>query len=280
MPNAEKIEPGLNDDFSEYTIIKDDGTLDNIQADEDEEGEEENQIEDKEFADLDEVVKSLPKDLPEDQREAISKAFEKVQTAYKNKLSKIESIQNQADFANALVEKLKQAVPPQTQSPVEKKQTVEEKKGLRFKFEDNDYYKPAFEEIASSMSEIQKSIDELRTGVSTDKKANFQKEVRTFFSQNKVTPAIIQKMDEIATEYGDDADGNKIMYKNLPRLMKMAKVELGIKDTVPKKKQSTNVKRQVESSSNRKSVNMTTQKTPKTVKEAWDLAEEQLAEQQ
>jgi len=37
MPNAEKIEPGLNDDFSEYTIIKDDGTLDNIQADEDEE---------------------------------------------------------------------------------------------------------------------------------------------------------------------------------------------------------------------------------------------------
>lgn len=277
----EDIETGLSDDFSTYTIVKDDGKLENIE-DEGESGKGEGEGEgegEETFFDLEEVLKNVP----EDQHKGVSEAYEKMQTAFKTKMSGIANMQQQAGLVNALVEKLK-AVPSQTQVQPEIKPKVDEEgKGLKFKFEDKDYYEPVFKEMVGLISGLQKSIDSMQTGYEVDRKVDFQTGVKNFFSQNKteLVPNIIQKMDEIAMEYGKDAKGNFVMYQNLPRLLKMAKTDLGIKDkTTPinTKKSKVGVKRQIESQSRKK---VSTQEKPaQSMREAWDQAEEQLSQQE
>lgn len=289
MPDK-TIETGLNDDFTSFTVLNDDGNLDDIQDDGDLDGDQngnqddgnqdDNQDGNQPFFDIDNVLQGVP----EDKKEEVTGIFDKMQKAFDTKTKERgDAVSQQNSLISSLVDRLK-GTPLQNQNAdVTKpgKPSVEES-GLQFKFEDKDYYEPVFKEIVGLISKMNNSISSMKQGYADDQSTSFSNGIKKFFSdeKNNVTENVIRKMDEIAAEYGKDSKGNFIMFKNLPRLLKMAKSDLGVEDKVTKIPQKNNsrvgVKRQIESRSRRKS--NIPNKVASTMQQAWELAEDQLSQ--
>ena len=267
-----EIQSGLNDELTEFTVLEDNDSISNIDAEkENQEESEENQtsnLDDEDtFFDINEI--------PEDQREAFSGTYGKMQKAFKDKTAKNDGEQQrQAALVNTLVEKLNATVSSQQAPPGEKSIDAAEKRRMKFKFEEGDYYKPAFEEIAGVLSGLATTMEGLKTGYLKDRQTDYQESIKTFFSSNKVNPVVVKKMDEIALEYGKDVNGNFVAFKNLPKLHRLAKKELGMLTNVPNK---PNQRNQVESKSRNRSTPVR-EKPAETMQEAWKQAEQQLRE--
>lgn len=278
---ARHLETGISDDGASFTILEDDGSLDGItdpdgtKDDGTKDDGKKDQKTEEEFFDFDKV--------PEDQREALKDAYGKMQTAYKDKTKNFADLQERAGMVDTLVEKLNNlstAVSSQSQGIKSKEEKVDQKeeRALKFQFEEKDYYKPVFEEIAGLVSNLRNDIHEMRQGNETDKKTTFTNGVKSFFADNKVEKEVVVQMDQIAAEMGPG------VYKNLPKLVKIAKLDLGL--PIGEKTQITNtntqkrvgVKRQVESES-RKARDIQI-KPANTIEEAWNQSEKQLKEQQ
>lgn len=278
---ARHIETGISDDGTSFTIMEDDGSLEGItdpdgtKDDGTKDGVKKDQKTEEEFFDFDKV--------PEDQREALKDTYGKMETAFKEKTKNFADLQERAGMVDTLVEKLNNlstVVSSQSQGAKQEQEKVDrkEEKALKFQFEEKDYYKPVFEEIAGLVTNLRTDIAGMKQGFETDKKTSFADGVKTFFADNKVEKEVVVQMDRIAAEMGPG------VYKNLPKLVKIAKVDLGL--PIGEKTQTVNtstqkrvgVKRQVESES-RKARDIQT-KSANTIEEAWNQSEKQLKDQQ
>jgi len=274
---AKHLETGISDDGTSFIILKDEDNLDEIidddKKDDDKNGKKD-QIIEEEFFDFDKV--------PKDQQDAFKETYGKMQTAFKDKTKNFADLQERAGMVDALVEKLNgisAAVSSQSQSkkPEEKVVDRKEEKVLNFKFEEKDYYQPVFEEIAGLVSGLKQDISSMKQGFETDKTTTFQQGVRNYFNENKVEKNVVVQMDRIAAEMGPS------VYKSLPRLVKMAKMDLGLplenktQIASTKTQKRVGVKRQVESG-NRRARDIDT-KPAQSITEAWNQAEQQLKNQ-
>lgn len=271
------LETGVSDDGTSFTVIEDDGSLGGISGEGEGEGEGDKKKDTEEyFFDFDKI--------PEDQRTAFKDTFEKMQTAYKDKTKGAPELQQKADMVDTLVDRLNNlSSAVSSQSQVVKPEEVKtgqkkEEQAIKFQFEEKDYYRPAFEEIAGLVSQLRDDIGSIKQGYNTDKQTTFTKGVKSFFSENKVEKKVVTQMDQIASEMGPG------VYNNLPKLLKMAKMDLNIPlenktkttiNTEPHKK--VGIKRQVESGS-RKARDIEI-KPAGTIREAWEQSEKQLRDQ-
>ena len=246
----------------------DDVTGDNVEDDKTGDTEEE------EFFDFDKI--------PEDQRAGLKGTFEKMQTAFKEKTKGHADLEERAGMVDILVEKvnnLSAAVSSKTQEVEPGKTTVDttKERDLEFQFEDKDYYAPAFKEIVGLISDLKAEVTGVRTGIDADKKESFSDRATKFFDSAKLDQSVIRKMDDIARTMG------KGVYNDLPKLAKLAKVELGVpleKETivtnpiVKKPQKRIGIKSQVESGSRRtRDVEV---KSANSIEEAWNQSEKQL----
>ena len=260
-----EVQSGLSDDLNTFTVIKDEDGLDNIDeyTPPDDNREPVDNTSEDGFFDINTV--------PEDQREAVTATYGKMKTAFDEKMSGVNATQQQQTATiNALVEKLKGV---QSQGQPATKPDVPTEREMQFKFEKGDYYKPAFDEVADLVSGLTNTLDGLKNGYMQDKQAYLETNVKSFFARNKVSPQVLGKMDEIAVEFGKDNEGNFIAHRNLPRLLKMAKSDLGVVD---KPTPRPNPRNQVESSTKKRG---TVQRKPaNSMQEAWKQAESMLKE--
>uniref|UniRef100_A0A6M3KYW5 Uncharacterized protein n=1 Tax=viral metagenome TaxID=1070528 RepID=A0A6M3KYW5_9ZZZZ len=273
---GDEITEGLSDDLSTFTVIKEDDSLENISEEQnlDTDGNVISTEELPNFFDLDKV--------PEAQRELVKPIFEQMQTAFKAKMGEADGLKTQLDLVTDLVKKMNVA-PSQSQvlKPSETVDKGAEQTGLKFKFQEDDYYKPVFEELATLISGIKGSVDGVNQKVVADSQATFQSNVKKFITDNKIQPAVLVKMDQIAESFGKDARGNYVLYNDLSRLHTLAKTELGIAVKPNTSNVNTNtkphVKRQLETVTIKKGI--ADDKPANSMADAWNQAKEQLANQ-
>ena len=275
MAKGARLETGISDDGESFTVLAESDELDDVTGDavkDDEPGD----TEEEEFFDFDKI--------PEDQREGLKGTFEKMQTAFKEKTKGNADLEERAGMVDTLVEKLNTlstAVSSATQEKKPDETPVDKTKerALKFEFEQKDYYQPAFEELAGLISDLKTEITGVRTGIDTDKQTTFADRVNNFFDEAKLDKTVVKQMDNIAGKMG------RGVYNDLPRLAKLAKMELGLPtetktkiDNVTKLPQKrVGVKSQVESGSRR--ARDVEKKDAQTITEAWDQSEAQLRKQ-
>lgn len=200
----------------------------------------------------------------------------------KDKTAKLGSLSERADIADALkqIASTTAAVVKgkESASDVEKPEEVDLFKDV--KFEDGDYYQKYFKSVFQGINQLNKAIKGISDSVQNGEKESFINTAKRFVKENKLPKEVVLKMDEIAKELGPG------VYKNLPLLSKMAKLELGIKDEKPRSEEkiddgddnpASSRKRSVEMSNRRKG--QVNKKPVTSMADAWDKAEEELTEE-
>ena len=123
---------------------------------------------------------------------------------------------------------------------------------------------------------LNKKIKDLGGEVVETKKTTWVETVKTFVKQERLSDDVVLKMDELAKSMGAG------VYNDLPRLAKLAKLELGIKDKADKKDDDDGdieqKKRNVVNFTNRRK-GADVKKVPvKSMMDAWNAAEDDLAQ--
>ena len=273
-----ELEVGISEDGKDFTIVVDDDSLDGIKSEEEEE--EEGGGEEKEAPLFNK--EELLKDIPEEHKQAMLNVITNVESVVSSKLAGMEALKTKADLAESVLEKLAAArsnVQP-AQTPADASHKDKPKLEDSFQFEEKDYYAPFFKKLLGVIENLETKVDGVQSNITQSAQDTLKSNVRTFFASNKVDRPVIAKMDEIAQEYGKDEKGNFVMYHNLPRLLKLAKIDLGLPtgEQKPKAKPKVNPKRQVESGSLRKSVKNVAEKPAQTMMDAFNQTLEQLNE--
>ena len=282
-----EIDVGISEDGKNFTVVTDDDSLTGITDDEeevelDDDGNE--IVHEDESGDKDEPLfdkETLLKDVPEEHKAALLNVISQAEGVISSKLTEADAWKAKAEMTEVLLEKLSTITQRGTQesthaaAPKEKPKLEES-----FKFEENDYYAPLFKKMLGVIEGLESKIDGVQASNTQDKVETLKGTVRGFFAANKVDRPVIAKMDEIAQDYGKDAEGNFVAYKNLPRLLNLAKSELGISTVKPKPKArpKVNPRKQIESGSLRKSVRTIADKPAGTMMEAFNQTLEQLNE--
>ena len=259
MPNADML---ISDDFKNLTVFKEDD--EGIKKEEDGVGEK---------LSIDDLLNLDVSKIPEEHQENIKHLIGTV----KDQVAQIGTPQNKADTSEILLQNLRQA---DIQEPAKDVKGEEPPKGLAdgMKFDKDDYYAEHFKALAGAVDMMANSIEDLKTSTEKDKKTSFEGGVKTFLTTNKVAPEVIAQMDAIARDFGSQ------VYNNLPKLLKTAKLELGIKgedetktiQSKPGAKVKTPTKRQtVDSGGMKKTV--TEPRAIKTMEDAFMQAQEDLA---
>jgi len=277
MENTENVETdlGLSEDFSKFTVLRDDSELGDVVDDKDVVNDDTEQSEENEDEDNDTFFDLST--FSEEEQKVLGPAYKKMQVAFTKKMQSIADLEKKAQLADILLERRDAGVSEENPSGEEQKKS--QKKLLdysEFGFQENDYYAPSFKKLADAINSISESIE---SGLSSIKKETTVNRIKTFFENNPSAIKYMKKMDEI----GRETPG---LYNNLPRLLKLAKLESGetigpVKKskrdvTVPRTK-SPGIKRMVEN----KNLGGGGKSEPKieTIKDAWKLAEEQLTEE-
>lgn len=275
-----ELNVGISEDGQDFTIVVDDDSLSGIrpEGEEEEEEEVEGELEKKEpLFNKEELLK----DVPEEHKQAILNVITNAEGIVSSKLAGMDALRTKAEMTEALLERLsaaqsnvQQAVAPAIDSSKDKPKLEDS-----FQFEEKDYYAPFFKKLLGVIEGLETKVDGVQSSFTQSAQDTLKGNVRTFFASNKVDRPVIAKMDEIAQEYGKDEKGNFVMYHNLPRLLKMAKTDLGLSvSEKPKNRPKVNPKKQVESGSLRKSVKTVAEKPAQTMMEAFDQTLEQLNE--
>lgn len=221
--------------------------------------------------------------LPEEHRSSVENLIGLLNEKFS---AQLDTLRNKAEFADLLAKRSNASDDGRSKNTTEGEN---QKKGLfdDVKFEENDYYSKFFKTTFNAVQQLNDQISEIRSAIVGEKVSTRENDMRKFFKDNKVPAAVVQKMDELATELGGGNNPNVYSVGNLKRLLTMAKMELGMSDTrqnrveedvdgdggsrnTPRKKSTV-----FEFSSNRKS--FAEKKKINTMKEAWEKAEEDLA---
>lgn len=254
-----EINEGVSDDGQSFVrIIEDDDILHEDNVDE---------HTDENESPIDTILKKIDvSTLPEEQKAL----FKELTETIKGRSSKDDSVETQ----NSTVEVLKQMVAQlqDLKKPKENADDAPPKKKLAesLTFEKDDFYAPYFKQVASALDLLIEKQESLETARNEDKRQSFQEKAVSFIKSNNLSSKVVAKMDEIAKTMGSG------VYNDLPRLVTLAKSELGIRD-VPKKKEIPDRKNVFEFRGRRKSESNVDQKPAKTMQEAWDMALDQLA---
>jgi len=261
MPNADIL---LSDDFKNLTVFK-----------EDDEGikEEGDGTSQDPSVSTDDLLNMDVSKLPEEHQDNIKHLLGTV----KDQIAQIGTLQNKVDTSEILLQNLRQ---PDTQEPVGKVEdkVSQEKLADGMKFDKDDYYAEHFKSLAGAIDLMANRIENLTTQTEIDKRVTFESGVKDFLVTNKVAPEVVARMDAIARDFGTQ------VYKNLPKLLKTAKLELGVKDnetktTQPGAKDKTKPptkKRTIDSGGMKKTV--TEPRKIDSMADAFEQAQEDLAD--
>jgi hypothetical protein len=250
----------LSEDGQSYTKF--------VEVPEEEQNDKVDDNQNRDASDFDKIVSKVKvEDLPENVRGTFNelithvKGLNDVVARQKEQSGTVEVLQN-------LVAQLKQPQPSPGETP---KPRVKLSESL--KFEKDDYYAPFFTQLASAIDAMTESVEQVKTIPDKVQRENFVSTVKKYVADNRVPVNVIQKMDQIASpqRLGPGT------YNDLNALHTLAKLELGIKD-VPKREESVSTKRSVEFNGRRRSETNVESKPAKTMMEAWDQAESQLAD--
>lgn len=278
---------GLDDSFSNFTILRDDGT--DIKGDTDGGDNDNADSEDDDVTDdnMSETNDSFEFDLskaPEDIQKVLEPVLKKMQSAYTKKTQGIAELKKKAAVADVLISRggntntiEDEHIDTKNKGLEDANSILAELKGL--KFEQGDYYAPFFKKI----------IDAFETVVTSTKKevGNVRKEhtvssIKKWFKDNPEALPLMKNMDEIGRAH-------PTLYNDLDDLYVMASVKAGKgipgknkqKQVVsnpnnkPKIKRPTSLRNVIEISGlpeNRHAV-----KKVESMRDAFQLAQEQLA---
>jgi hypothetical protein len=172
-----------------------------------------------------------------------------------------------------LIKKVNQPSLVKSDEPLKKRELLVDQ--LKFDDPEKDYYAPHLKLLASAIDKMMDEIGGIGKRFDESTKSTFVKDVQTFIKSNNIPAPVIKKMDEIAKVFGPGA------YNDLERLFKYAKHELGIK-TNPNQRSSENSDggNVMEFRGKRRSESNVDNKPAKTMQEAWDQAEESLANEE
>lgn len=205
--------------------------------------------------------------IPEEHRAT----FQRLAADLKQKSEMLDGLKKNSDLADA-IKGLKTSVDGSRGTVPGDKKVAEKKKLLEdVKFEDKDYYKQFFDPLIEAINKLDDRIDALGGEVIKTKTSTWQDRVVRFISDEKLPKEVVEKMDELARTMGGG------VYNDLPRLAKLAKLELGIstkKVDLEEKKTVVKKKGAVEMSSTRKT--SSAKKPIKSMSDAWDAAETSL----
>lgn len=209
--------------------------------------------------------------LPEEQRPVFTKLIEATKTA----LSEVSSLREKGDIAAALKQTLESIGAQRKGEDKPADGSQRPRLADKLKFEEGDYYAPFFKQLAGTLDEITDQIDSLGRDAKLEKVSSFQKEVVSFIKNNNVPEKVVLKMDELAKTMGSG------VYNDLPRLRKLANLELGVVENKPAPKDDNvndRLNNRLETRSRMRTFNNVKQDAPpKNMKEAWDRAENQLS---
>jgi hypothetical protein len=252
-----EIKEGVSDDGQSFVrIIEDD---ENLHEDEnfEEGGGDEHPITT--------ILKKLDiKSLPQEQQDLFKELEENIKERGIRKDTDEEKVQT-VEALKSIVAQLQDLKKPADNTTPEGRKKLAE----TLKFEDNDFYAPYFKQVASALDLAIEKLEGIEKARVDDKRTSFQEKAVNFIKENKLSPKVIGKMDEISKAMGSG------VYNDLPRLLKLAKSELGIKD-VPQNRPRPNENNIVEFRGRKKSDSTVDQKPAKTMEEAWNRAQEQL----
>ena len=228
---------GLDDSFSNFTILRDDGTDikdDTNGGDEDNADGEDNDVTDDNVSEEDSFEFDLSK-APEDVKNVLEPILKKMQSAYTKKTQGIAELKKKAAVADVLINRggntniiEDEHVDTKAKGLEDSNSILAELKGL--KFEQGDYYAPFFKKI----------IDAFETVVTSTKKevGNVRKEhtvssIKKWFKDNPEALPLMKNMDEIGRAH-------PTLYNDLDDLYVMASVKAGKGIPGKNKKSSSN----------------------------------------
>jgi Sec-independent protein translocase protein TatA len=224
--------------------------------------------------DIDQLVGKIKVDaFPEEQREVVSKLVETIK-GMKSELSSVKKDSDTTTVLQKLIDRLNQPNIQQQQHNDEHPKREKLVDQLKFDDPEKDYYAPHLKMLAEAIDKVLDNVDGIGKRFDDNTKNTFVERVQTFIKSNKLPEQVIKRMDEIAKSFGPGA------YNDLGRLCKYAKAELGIKDTPTNQRQteSNGRKNIFEFSGKRRSEQNIDVKPAKTMQEAWNQAENALAE--
>ncbi len=213
------------------------------------------------------------KSLPEEHRDVFTKLLGEL----KERTTQLDGLKNNADLANA-IKGLKESF----SKPVEEEKSDDDSDNdnpfKELTFEEGDYYRKFLEPIMLSIRGINKQLKNIAGDVSETRASSWKNSVKDFIIREKLSKEIVLKMDELAKSMGVG------VYNDLPRLSKLAKMELGLDNKkIPENNDEDdelNQKRKnIVNFSRRRSASDILPPKVNTMAEAWDAAEDQLAEQ-
>jgi hypothetical protein len=260
----------MSDDDKGF-LSEDGSTFTSFTEDDDKSGQNQDNV-NVQDSDVESLIKQVDvNSLPEAQRPIFTKLIE----AFKSTSTEIGSLKEKANLAEVLERTVAQLNANQQQTNVNKNQTqgeqVVSKLSEKLKFEDKDYYAPFFKELAGAIDSLTERVDGSVKVFQGDKVAAFEQKVKDFVRSNNIPKQVIVQMDEIAKEMGPGA------YKNLDKLYKYAKAELGIKDTPVIDINSRKPQNRVEMRNSRRPATSFSDKPVKTMQDAWNKAQGDLA---
>lgn len=251
------LEDGLSDDGKTFTKLVE---MDDEGIGQDDGGDDTGEM------GFDEMLNVDVNSLPEEHRDMFVKMREKLSGS----VAELNAIRGKADttekIALELARRRDTGTPPAETKP--------KKLAESLKFEENDYYAPFFKALAGALDNITEQISSEKVNAVRSQQTTIQTNAKKYIAENKLTPTIVSKMDEIAGEFGTH------LYQDLPRLHKLARVELGLPSSTKPSNQPVIRKpsnRTIESGNFRKA-----QGEPKkvaTMKDAFIQAEEALSKQ-
>ncbi len=207
--------------------------------------------------------------------------FNKMLAAYTRKMEKVANVEKKAELWDYIQENpnffINKFVPQQVETPAVKGESPEETFIKQLNIPEDHELAPALKTLALT---LYKNITETKQDTQRTKEDSFKTSLKSWLDSNKEVKQdteLLKKMDELGME-------NPKLYSNLDRLKKFAETELGrpakkirentVLDIVNMYKEMKKAKSQkVSRPSGESSVKVT---KPKTVKEAFDLAESQL----
>jgi hypothetical protein len=197
--------------------------------------------------------------------------FTKLLGELKEKSSSLDGLKDKADLTNAI----KELITSNRSNVKDVSEPVVDNDPFKdLKFEDGDYYKKFIEPLISEVRRLNSQIKTLGGEVVNTKKSTWVDKVHSFVKSEGLTKPVIDKMDELARSMGQG------VYNDLPRLAKLAKMELGVKDEPASKRDDgndTKRKNVVNFNNKRKGADSAKPKV-KSMADAWDAAEDKLAE--
>ena len=230
---------GLDDSFSNFTILRDDGTDikdDTNGGDEDNADGEDNDVTDDNVSEDEDSFEFDLSKAPEDVKKVLEPVLKKMQSAYTKKTQGIAELKKKAAVADVLISRGgkneiiddERGADSKVRGLEEANSILAELKGL--KFEQGDYYAPFFKKIIDAFETV---VNSTKKEVGNVRKENTVSSIKKWFKDNPEALPLMKNMDEIGRAH-------PTLYNDLDDLYVMASVKAGKGIPGKNKKQNIN----------------------------------------